>query len=367
MKINKRQAKTLNEAITQWEKDDQITADTAKSLRNSYEVVGFDWKLLAVYSFWIAITCFIISIGILLADDYLMALLATLIDTPASVLSVISAMLAAASFTFGIKRRRRYPEKYFSNEAMYFFGVLWTAVSVGFLRETVWFSEFHDAIYLLILTLVYGAIGFRLSSMLVWIFALLSFAGWGLEQSSYFAEPSGYFLGLNMPWRLVVIGLFVLAIAWWFGHKQSTVADAGGNQAETLSPANKFVYLQDPTRFIGLFYLMFALWLVSLVGNHTSASTWSKVSQVSFLPWAVLSGLVCVGLLYHGIKHADKLTRGFGITFLLINLYTRYFEYFWDAMHKTVFFALLALSFWLIGTKAEKLWQLSHIKENEEA
>ncbi|PSU36455.1 hypothetical protein C9I99_01100 [Photobacterium lutimaris] len=367
MKINKRQAKTLNEAITQWEKDEQINADTAKSLRRSYQVVGFDWKLLAVYSFWIAITCFIISIGILLADDYLMALLATLIDTPASVLSVISAILAAVSFTFGIKRRHRYPEKYFSNEAMYFFGVLWTAVSVGFLRETAWFSDVHDAIYLLILTVVYGVVGLRLSSMLVWIFALLSFAGWGLEQTSYFAEPSGYFLGLNMAWRLVVIGLLVLATAWWFGRKQSAATKAIGVQAKTLSLVNKFAYLQDPTRFIGLFYLMLALWLVSLFGNHTSASAWSKVSQVSFLPWAILSGLVCIGLLYHGIKHADKLTRSFGITFLLINLYTRYFEYFWDAMHKTVFFAILALSFWLIGTKAEKLWQLSHIKENEDA
>ncbi|WEM45208.1 hypothetical protein PTW35_19155 (plasmid) [Photobacterium sp. DA100] len=367
MKINKRQAKTLNEAITQWEKDERINADTAKSLRNSYVVVGFDWKLLAVYSFWIAITCFVISIGVLLADDYLMALLATLIDTPASVLSVISAVLAAGSFTFGVKRRRRYPEKYFSNEAMYFFGVLWTAVSVGFLRETAWFTETHVAFFLLALTLIYGVIGFRLSSMLVWIFALLSFAAWGLEQTSYFAEPSAYFLGLNMAWRLVVIGLLVLATAWWFGRQKMAGATISANQGSSTTPPHKFAYLQEPTRFIGLFYLMFALWLVSLVGNHTNAATWSKVSQVSFLPWALLSGLVCLGLLYHGIKHADKLTRSFGIIFLLINLYTRYFEYFWDAMHKTVFFALLALSFWLIGTKAEKLWQLSHIKENEEA
>ena len=363
MKINKRQAKTLNEAITQWEKDNRIDQDTAESLRNSYEVVGFDWKLLAVYSFWIAITCFVISIGVLLADDYLMALLASLIDTPASVLAVISAGLAVASFAFGVRRRRRYPEKYFSNEAMYFFGVLWTAVSVGFLRETASFEDTHIALFLFGLTVIYGVIGFRLSSMLVWIFALLSFAAWGLEQSSYFAGTSDYFLGLNMAWRLVIIGLIVLATAWLFAKNKGKQADLA---AGTPVATNRFAYLQEPTRFIGLFYLLFALWLVSLFGNHSNAATWSKVSQISFLPWAILSGSVCLGLLYHGIKHADKLTRSFGITFLLINLYTRYFEYFWDAMHKTVFFALLALSFWLIGTKAEKLWQLSHIKENED-
>ena len=62
---------------------------------------------------------------------------------------------------------------------MYFFGVLWTAVSVGFLRETAFFEDTHIAFFLFGLTVIYGVIGFRLSSMLVWIFALLSFAAWG--------------------------------------------------------------------------------------------------------------------------------------------------------------------------------------------
>jgi hypothetical protein len=36
----------------------------------------------------------------------------------------------------------------------------------------------------------------------------------------------------------------------------------------------------------------------------------------------------------------------------------RFFEYFWDTLHKAIFFAALALSFWLLGTKAEKIWHL---------
>ena len=50
--------------------------------------------------------------------------------------------------------------------------------------------------------------------------------------------------------------------------------------------------------------------------------------------------------------------RGFGLTFLFINLYTRFFEYLWDSLHKAVFFAVLAVSFWLLGSKAETLWHL---------
>jgi len=42
------------------------------------------------------------------------------------------------------------------------------------------------------------------------------------------------------------------------------------------------------------------------------------------------------------------------LLFLLLNLYTRYFEYFWDVTNKGIFFTILALSFWLIGKKLEQ-------------
>ncbi|MBL4678753.1 MAG: hypothetical protein JKY70_21555, partial [Mucilaginibacter sp.] len=38
--------------------------------------------------------------------------------------------------------------------------------------------------------------------------------------------------------------------------------------------------------------------------------------------------------------------------------YTKYFEYFWESTNKTIFFAILALSFWLVGRKAEKIWNV---------
>lgn len=349
MKLTKRQAKAVNHALTHWESEGMIQADQASELRQSYEVVGFDWKLLAVYSFWIAITCFIISIAVLLADDYLMELLAKIIDTPASVLAIISAILAALAFRLGFQRRQRFPDKAISNEAIYFFGVLLSAVSVGFLRETSLLESLHIVWFLLILTVLYAALALRLSSMLIWMFALLGFAAWGLELISLLAEPGGYFLGLNLPCWMIVIALIVLGGSKWLGR------------------LSQYVTLYEPTRFVGLLYLLSALWLVSIFGNYENAAEWSQVSQLRMLPWAFLSGVVCVALLVFGIRQEDKLARGFGITFLLINLYTRYFEYFWDAMHKTLFFAILALSFWVIGSQAENLWQLSRRGENRSA
>ena len=57
--------------------------------------------------------------------------------------------------------------------------------------------------------------------------------------------------------------------------------------------------------------------------------------------------------------------RLFGITFLAINLYTRYFEYFWDGLHKVVFFLILAASLALIGRYAEKIWHVGERKMSE--
>lgn len=345
MKLSKQKAKVLNSAISNWEKEQLISDEQANKLRNSYQVVGFDWKLLAVYSFWIAITCFIISIGVLLADDYLMDLLAQIIDTPASILSVISAGIAVLFYRAGIRRREKNPVKNISNEATFFFGVFMTAVSIGFLSETALLSTTHDAFLLLLLTVIYTVLGLRLSSVLIWLFALFSFGAWVLSQTNYLADSSGYFLGMNLPLRFVFVGLFVSALSLGTAHR------------------SQYSHLKEPTLFVGLLYLLTALWLLSIFGNYEDLASWSKVRQIELLHWSFIAGIACITILYIGIRSDNTLCRSFGITFLLINLYTRYFEYFWESFHKTVFFAVLALSFWLIGSHAEKLWQIgSHPK-----
>jgi len=348
MKLSKQKAKVLNAAINTWENERLISDDQANKLRCSYQIVGFDWKLLAVYSFWIAISCFIISVGVLLADDYLLDLIAQIIDAPASLLATVSAIIAALFFMAGVRRRSKYPEKNISNEATFFFGVLMTAVSLGFLSETALFSTTHNAILLLLLTFIYGMLGIRLSSVLIWLFALFSFGAWVLSQSTDLAGSSGYFLGMNLMLRFVLVGLLVLALSLGVGKKP------------------QFMHLKEPTRFVGLLYLFIALWLLSIFGNYEDLAAWSKIRQVELLHWSVIAGIACITTIYIGIKSDDTLCRGFGITFLLINLYTRFFEYFWESFHKTLFFAVLAMSFWLIGSQAERLWQIGNRSQTVE-
>lgn len=73
------------------------------------------------------------------------------------------------------------------------------------------------------------------------------------------------------------------------------------------------------------------------------------------LPWVLLFAVAAVSV-YISLKTDDGMLRGFGLTFLGINLYTRYFEYFWDGMNKVLFFLILAASLAVIGRYAERIW-----------
>jgi uncharacterized membrane protein len=106
-----------------------------------------------------------------------------------------------------------------------------------------------------------------------------------------------------------------------------------------------------------------ALWLVTIFGNYSSYERWQEVRQLQFLVWdGVLFAVAAAGM-YLGLKRNDFVLGNISLVFFILNLVTRYFEYFWEPLHKSVFFMILAFIFWLIGSRAEKLWNLKFLKE----
>jgi uncharacterized membrane protein len=65
--------------------------------------------------------------------------------------------------------------------------------------------------------------------------------------------------------------------------------------------------------------------------------------------YGLLFALVAGAGLLWGIRTDDALLRDTGLVALLLNGYTRYFEFFWDGMNKGLFFLVLAVSFFIIG------------------
>ena len=149
-----------------------------------------------------------------------------------------------------------------------------------------------------------------------------------------------HYLGMNYPLRFVLFGGILIALSYLFNQFKIKL---------------EFV---SSTKVVGLLYLFMALWILSIVGNYGDIYNWYKVKQIELFHWSLLFVCVSITSIFCALRFDDNILRGFGITFLMINFYTRYFEYFWDSLHKFFFFFILALSFWVIGLKAERLWIL---------
>jgi len=46
-----------------------------------------------------------------------------------------------------------------------------------------------------------------------------------------------------------------------------------------------------------------------------------------------------------------------------LGIYTLYFSLLWDVIHAGLFFFILAVSFWLLGRKAERIWHLEFLRD----
>ncbi|TWR28387.1 DUF2157 domain-containing protein [Mucilaginibacter achroorhodeus] len=340
LNLDKQESDFLNNTIAHWEKENLVDADQAARLRQSYEVKGFDWMRLAKYSIWVALFCGAIAIGSLFVNNAVLEWIKTLYDTPDIVISLICGVAAVGLFYLGRQRERRHPEQIFSNEGTIFLGVFFTACCIAYLGKTFDDGSGHYSLLFLISVVVYAFLAYRMQSRLIWLFALVSFGSWFGTETGYQTNWAFYFLGMNYPLRFVAFGLLLVGACHLLRNK------------------NWFSHFWDLTYVVGMLYLFMSLWLLSIFGNYGSLDTWWHIKQISLYYWGIISAIVAGLFLLYGLKKKDVIAREFGITFLIISIYTKYFEYFWESTNKTLFFAILALSFWLVGRKAEKIWNV---------
>ncbi|MFD0942134.1 DUF2157 domain-containing protein [Pedobacter boryungensis] len=340
-KIDQEKSEFLEEMIDHWQSENLIPEATAEKLRKSYESKQFDWRRLAQYSFWIAMACGVISLGALLIDKTLLSYINKLYNTPNIIISLVSAVGAAWLFIVGFRRKKLKPDLIFSNEAFILTAVMLTANAIAYFGKSLHSGNNHFSILILIAVMVYAILAYTFKSRLIWVFTLLSFGAWFGTETGYLSKWSWYFMGLNYPLRFVLFGLVLTAGSFLLKYKK------------------KLDYFFSTTYISGMAYLFVSLWLLSIFGNYGILEEWYTVKQISLFYWAIISAVCCVISIFIGLKYHDEIAREFGITFLFLNLYTRYFEYFWDSWHKALFFSVLAISFWLIGRKAEKIWKLN--------
>src|SRR6201994_241981 len=261
--LDKQESEFLDRIIGDWEKNNLVEAGQAQKLRESYEVKGFDWMRLAKYSFWTALFCGAVSFTFLVVNDTILNWLKSLYYTPDIIISLVSAAVAVFLFLWGRRREKHFPERIYSNEAVIFTGILFTACCIAYLGKTFDNGSGHYSILFLISVFVYGFLAWRMDSRLIWLFALVSLGSWFGTETGYQTRWSDYFLGMNYPLRFVLFGLVCLSAIYLLKNRKW------------------FAMFWELTYIVGLVYLFVSLWLLSIFGNLGNIDSWWHIKQIS--------------------------------------------------------------------------------------
>ena len=339
MQLNKNQKSLINKVIEGWERADLIDVDVANKLKAFDTVQEIDWAKVSKYSFWLAIASIVIAIGTLFADKWIISLITYIFEAPKIVLSILFAILSAVTFYLGWVFENKNPQKSFSIAFIQLLGAVFLSFSFIYLLEIFDKNQFEFTTILAVSTLCYALLGFLFRSVPLWILALCSLVACYVSFTEEWTSYGNYFLGMNFPLRITVLAFILYA-------------------ATLLLKNNKVLQLFIPSsQLFSLLLLFFFLWILSISGNVPNVNHWEKTQQFSRSIWGIFAMVICLFAIYRGFKMQDNKLQFIGFLFFLLNMYTRYFEYFWNSMHKALFFALLGVSFWFIGTKAEKYWR----------
>lgn len=347
---------TISEAIDFWKKRGLVDPEKAEELRGSMDVKSFDWARLARYAFWVAIACLVFAVFSLFVDESFIEFIQSLSDAPDVLYFGFFAALATVFYALGFRYKQRYPSNTLSTETMMLIGVFATAAAIGFLGKILGKESSHYSLFFLLSVLIYSFLAVRFRSQMIWIFMLIALGIWFATETAYHSDWGFRFWGMNYPLRFTIFGTLITLVALFIVPKFPVLRDF-----------HKTSYV------IGLLYLLISLWLLSIFGNYSDWGMWLETRQHELLLWGLLSTAIAIGLVIYGLKFKDNTTREIGFVFFIINIYTRYVEYLWDNLNRALFFLILAVSFWLVGRWAERIWQkretdderLTNTAENE--
>ncbi|MNS06650.1 hypothetical protein D3C72_380780 [compost metagenome] len=335
MKLNQKEASLLDRAIEKWEEEDLIDGPTAQKLKASYESNAGDYKALTFYAFIAAVSCALLAFGALVLDEKWIERMRRYFAFSEITIGLIFAGCTAVLAWYICKRKRKFIQAVWANESLSILLGLSACVSVAYFGKGL--SVNSDRYYWLIfaVAIALGGLAYVVRSRMLWGAMMLTLGGWWAAYTDAAAHHGPYFWGMNMPLRLTLFGLVAIAFAWL---------------VQRIKALSEFGIVSF---FMGWILFLVAAWGLSISGNY-SFQEWTAFRQGKVLVWAIAYTLVLAGVLIYAIKRKDNALRDMALLFLLLNLYTRYFEYFWDVTNKGIFFTILALSFWLIGKKLEQ-------------
>jgi hypothetical protein len=332
MELDKNEWKAVNKAITEWEQQGTISKEEGSRLRKTANLKRTDNQQIAQYFFLTALSCILLAFGAIFIDDKILERFKVYFSLSNIVIALLAAGVSVLWFWYVKKKQTKLSKTAY--EIYMVVGGLTSLIALTYICKETGFGGKYSG-FLFAASVLLFTLSLLFKSRFLWIAGILSVMGFYGAITAFYSTHDR-FLGMNYPIRFTLFGLIVIGASYL---------------------QEKIKALEDTSRitFIaGMIIFFTGMWGVSVFGNYNDMNAWSQVRQVQVIAYGIVFAFAAGVSFYLGIKYKDDIARDFGIFFLLVNLYSRYFEFFWDNMNKGVFFLILAISFYGVGRWLEK-------------
>lgn len=317
----------LAQDVGLWLTDGQIEASTHAVLRERYAAAGFGLAQAVKY---VGIA------GATMALFGLLGLIGALSDSQAvgaALLLGVGAALLWAGLWLSRDRLGRYG---LSSKAVVTLGLCAVIAGLAVILDMLDLGDQHMVLVLGLLSLPgVGFLAYRLRSAYLLVLSVLSFFHWVGTWTSMVGR-SAYEIDVQDPRLMAAAAVAVVGVGLWHERK--------------LRPRTGSFHLVYQS--LGLAYLNLSSLILSIMGSSDEA-----------LPWILAFAAAGVGQIVLGAFLHNALFTAFGVVAVGVNLYTRFFEHFWDSMHKGLFLLLaggallgVGLAFELWMTRRRSAW-----------
>jgi len=314
------------EELDRWLQEGIIDESLYKQLRHRYITPGID---LTTVIKWILV------FGVIILGGGLALLFSDVFRNLPDVIIVLMLTVLTTAFYYGgyhLSARHRRTLIY-SGRALVFVGTITTVVDLIWMGRVLGLAGNHWPLMVGLAALIYFAVGYSMKDLLVIVFGVIASLIWFGSETGYLSGWDSHWLGMNYPLRFVFFGLVIMTPGVLY------------EQSASKTGFDKNYYYGRIYTSIGLLCVLISLWLTSLVGNSTDPDQFHTVDAFTRFFYVFLFTLGGGLVIYYGIRLRDRMLIGFGTVALCIDLYTRFFEHFWNTLSKSLFFiALGALS-----------------------
>lgn len=327
MNVDKQEWEILHKALNEWHREGLLDDAQKQELATRIQLKRTDRQEVARYFFLIAISCAVLAFGAIFIDDKILERLKAYFSLSNLVIAFIAGVVAGIWMFYLHRSRTKLTANTY--EVYVTAGALLLQIAVLYTCKETGYGQFYNVLLLISMLSLFG-VSLLLQSAVVWLAALMASAAW-FASATTAAGHDYMFLGMNYPMRMTVYGLLIYLLS----YLQRNNALSG--------------HYWRLSNITGLLLFFAGMWMVSIFGNYGHLDEWAKVRQTQILFYSVAFGLISLAALFWGVKQKDDALRDVSVLFLLLNIYSRYFEYFWDHTNKGIFFLVLAGSFYLVG------------------